>query len=352
MLKILLVDDHKAFRKEFMRLPFIKGNSDFEISFEANDGREALKIAEENSVDIIISDIRMPVMNGLELLHNLNLKEIHPVFIILSEYGTFEYAQQALNLGAFGYLTKPVNNDDVNAILTKVKNELSGETIPLITTENIELLVLKMLENSPATEDIAKSVFSNINAHSKTHELLRFADQLMGSVKNKLYDYVPWLFPFISQKLFVIEEQDLINRDCPQLLQDKICYIQSEINKFGFSLSPSSKTESIQGICIFILTNIMNPELNSTYVADRFFFNKTYLSQLFKEKMSIPMIKFITYAKMEYARVQLENKDTRISELSTTLNFENPDYFSSIFKKTYGCSPAAYQKKIRQPTQD
>ena len=119
--------------------------------------------------------------------------------------------------------------------------------------------------------------------------------------------------------------------------------IQAALNKFGFSLSPSSKAESIQGICIFILTNIKNPDLNSTFIADEFFFNKTYLSQLFKQKMSIPMIKFITLAKMEYAKVQLENENTRISELSAELNFENPDYFSTIFKKTYGLSPAAYQ---------
>lgn len=345
MYKILLVDDHRAFRKEFVRLPFIRNNIDFEVAFEANDGREAFEIAKENKIDIIISDIRMPIMDGIELLESLNNEGIKVTFILLSEYGTFEYAQKAMNLGAYGYLTKPVCNIDVEAILNRAKSELGGESIPTVTTENIDMFVLKLLENSDSSNDLITSMLEGLDSATKSHEIIHFTSQFFSALQKRIFDYIPWLTPFISKKLFIVDEKELLSDGCRIYTLDKAEAIRREINKFGFSLSPSSQTESIQGICIFILSNIKNPDLSSSYIADEFFFNKSYLSQLFKEKMSINLIKFITLAKMEYAKVMLEEKDTRISELSSALNFENPDYFSSIFKKTYGISPTMYQKK-------
>lgn len=344
MYKILLVDDHRAFRKEFMRLPFIKDNPYFEVSFEANDGMEALEIAKENKVDIIVSDIRMPIMNGIELLEALNTAGIKSTFIILSEYGTFEYAQKAMNLGAYGYLTKPVSNSDVESMLNKVKGDFDGKSIPTVTTETIDAIALKLLDNSDASNDLIASLIDGIDSSTKSYEIVNFINQFFSALQKRIFEYTPWLAPFVSKTLFTINENELFEDGCKAYTLKKVKTINDEINKFGFSLSPSSKIESIQGICIFILSNIMNPDLNSAYVADEFFFNKSYLSQLFKEKMSINMIKFITLAKMEYAKVMLEDKNTRISELSSSLNFENPDYFSSIFKKTYGISPAMYQK--------
>ncbi|MCR4587078.1 MAG: response regulator [Lachnospiraceae bacterium] len=348
MFKILLVDDHRAFRKEFTRLPYIKNSSDYEIAFEANDGKEALAIAKEKNIDIIISDIRMPVMDGMELLQALNKKGIRCVFILLSEYGTFEYAQQAMNLGAYGYLTKPVNNSDVEVMLNRVKKLLGGDTVPTVTSDNIDRLTLKLLENAPSSSDLLSSITGDIKAESRSHELLHFTEQFLSSLQSRIFEYTPWLKPFISSRLFVVHEDRLFLNGCSSYLQEKITCIRTELNKFGFNLSPSAQTESIQGICIFILSNILNPDLNSGFISEAFFFNKSYLSQFFKEKMSVTMIKFITFAKMEYAKVKLEEKDTKISELSSSLNFENPDYFSGLFKKTYGVSPTIYQKEQSQ----
>lgn len=352
MFKILLVDDHRAFRKEFMRLPYIKATSEFDVAFEANDGKEALQIVRDNNVDIIISDIRMPVMSGIELLETLNKEGRKPIFIILSEYGTFEYAQKAIDLGAFGYLTKPVENHDVEATLNKVRNILGGASIPTITTENIDNLVLKILSNSTSSTDYILSLLSDIEETTKYHEILMFLDHLFSAIGKRTFEYIPWMSPFINSDIFSVTDNEEIKSNCKKYISDKITFIQKEINKFGFNVSPLAQTESIQGICIFILNNILNPYLNSSLVAEEFFFNKSYLSQLFKEKMSTTMIKFITKAKMEYAVVRLSNPSTRISELSSQLNFENPDYFSSIFKKTYGISPAVYQKEKSKLTQD
>lgn len=120
MLKVLLVDDEPFIAKGLAVI--IDWNAEgFEIVSLASNGKEALEFLKENKVDLIIADIKMPVMTGLELLKCLreeNISEAH--FVILSGYSDFEYAKQAMRYGCKDYILKPVEKDELLAIVREV----------------------------------------------------------------------------------------------------------------------------------------------------------------------------------------------------------------------------------------
>jgi len=86
----------------------------------AFDGREGLNIAREMEPDIIITDIRMPVMDGIEMIEWLKELNAKVKFIILSGYAEFEYAKKAIALGVEYYITKPVEEAELYSVLQKV----------------------------------------------------------------------------------------------------------------------------------------------------------------------------------------------------------------------------------------
>lgn len=118
---VLIVDDSNAMRAVIKKIVTISG---FQMNqcLEAGNGREALEILSENWVDIIISDINMPEVNGLELMDQLRKNETFkdiPVIMITTE-GSSERMQEAFNRGAKGFIKKPFLPEDIRKILHQV----------------------------------------------------------------------------------------------------------------------------------------------------------------------------------------------------------------------------------------
>ena len=91
----------------------------------AHDGAEGYEMALEFQPDIILSDIRMPVMDGLEMIRALQARNLQAEFIVLSGYAEFSYAKKAIELGVKNFITKPVDENELNTTLNKVCKEIS-----------------------------------------------------------------------------------------------------------------------------------------------------------------------------------------------------------------------------------
>lgn len=124
MYNVLLVDDEPAILNGLLKAIPWKEYS-FDQIYTAGDGIEAMKLIEQNGFDLIITDIRMPNMNGLELMRKV--QSCHPGsrFIILTAYNEFEYAIEALHLGAENYLLKPLNIAELSATIEKAINNIN-----------------------------------------------------------------------------------------------------------------------------------------------------------------------------------------------------------------------------------
>ncbi|MBQ8012911.1 MAG: ABC transporter permease subunit [Treponema sp.] len=100
-----------------------KNFMDQAVIFTATSGTEALEIVAKNNIDIIFMDINMPGLNGLETVRYIKHSRPESVVIILSAFDEFQYAQEAVNLGAFKYLTKPVNR---NVVIDTIRSAMDS----------------------------------------------------------------------------------------------------------------------------------------------------------------------------------------------------------------------------------
>ncbi|EMS71693.1 response regulator transcription factor [Ruminiclostridium cellobioparum] len=111
----------------------------FEIAGEAPDGAASFSVIQNIRPDLVICDIRMPGLNGLELIEKVNNEIIPaPKFIILSGYNDFSYAQKGIQLGALGFLTKPLDSEEIERELLRVVSIIDNERTA--RQENLELI--------------------------------------------------------------------------------------------------------------------------------------------------------------------------------------------------------------------
>ena len=121
MLQVLLVDD-EPFILQGLSMLIDWEKEGFVIAGTAANGREALAFLEKTKVDLIIADIKMPSMTGVELLEKIRTQHISDAyFIILSGYSDFEYARKAIQYSCMDYILKPVRQTELKHVLDKVK---------------------------------------------------------------------------------------------------------------------------------------------------------------------------------------------------------------------------------------
>jgi two-component system response regulator YesN len=121
MVSILLVEDHLGFADAIQRL--LKGQADLEIVSVIQSAEEALKILGERKIDLVLADVSLPTINGIELVQQIHTEFPHIRCLILSGYMTSKYVKHALDVGASGYILK----EDVNGILEGLPRVLAGE---------------------------------------------------------------------------------------------------------------------------------------------------------------------------------------------------------------------------------
>jgi len=104
----------------------------------ANNGQTALDFINESNPDIVITDIRMPKINGLELISRVKQSNENIRFVVVSGYKEFEYAHKALQYGVNNYLLKPINEDEINKVLREIYAELNQNLIKLKKEEDLK----------------------------------------------------------------------------------------------------------------------------------------------------------------------------------------------------------------------
>lgn len=170
MYKVLIVDDEEVVR-EGIRTKIRWGELGFSPPVTAADGREAMDIADELSPHLVITDIYMPFVDGLELSEYLYANHPDTKIIILSGFDEFDFAVRALKYRASDYILKPVTSAELTDILVKIKGELDAEKERRLEILNIKTL---LTENGP----VIKERFLNrlINDEARESELIKKLD--------------------------------------------------------------------------------------------------------------------------------------------------------------------------------
>ncbi len=134
MFKILVVDDETIIRRGIM-LGVDWASMDCIVVGEAANGAEGLEAVRQYNPNIIITDVRMPHMDGIQMLTELRRQNCPASFILLTAYSDFEYARSALKLGAVDYLLKPFQTQELTGAVTRIRQKEKEQTI--LTPQNV-----------------------------------------------------------------------------------------------------------------------------------------------------------------------------------------------------------------------
>lgn len=190
-IKVLVVEDEILLLRN-IRKKILAVSKDFQIMGEAFNGREALNMIEKEKPDIVFTDIRMPIMNGLELakILNENYPEIYTV--IITGYDDFNYARTAITYRVHDYLLKPVKAQELSLLLKNLKNkiqkQLRTEAYSALEQALIEAPSLETIQKYPETEKSRFSCFMICfgNLHTHSHSVIETSEQEEG------YEKISW----------------------------------------------------------------------------------------------------------------------------------------------------------------
>lgn len=218
MYRLMIVDDEENIRQGLLaRLSYL--GISFETVLEASGGKEALKLLESQPIDIVITDIQMPDLNGLTFIERAAEIRSGMKFIVLSGYAEFSYAERAISLGVSSYLLKPLSNEALKEALEKAKEQLDRDQKTrymershknLVRNQKDYLLEREintlfnargeksaksyphLKENCPKILEGKSLLFGILNIESASYDRKRFdredAELLRFSIKNVFYE--------------------------------------------------------------------------------------------------------------------------------------------------------------------
>lgn len=273
MYKVLIVDDELFVRKGLISL--IDWSSlQFEICGEAENGEQALELIDQLTPDLVIVDIRMPVLDGLELIKKVNAEgEYQPLFIIISGYPDFSYAQQAFRYHVSDYILKPVDERELTATLKKLAITLNQKQLISITKEKplVDIVIESLLQAEP-DEQIMTQIAHALElplSSSYTYVIAEIQDERPhGEI-----DYLPALQSSL-QRYFLHEGKPLL------------IHVRS-YNQYGFIVPPLWLDKQIENdrTNYTILLDLLESDLSST-IALFIGHNVTHLKQIVQSRTS------------------------------------------------------------------
>jgi two-component system response regulator YesN len=401
MIKMIVIDDEYLVRRGIKEtIDWQKYN--IEIIGEADNGKKGLKLIKELNPDIVISDIKMPVMDGVELVKNIQKERLDVGIIILSGYKDFDFAKKALEGGAFEYLLKPIENQElITSVLRAIDNTEKQRTLNSkanIFDEQKSLiensLVMDLLTNnyqdyqriseklnqlnSPIPKsgflvviNIDDSEFEDItdNLISFTNEYLRGLYQLNNSYylnhfnqdivimidtnKESLKEY----FASVIDRFEETENQSLSigisnhyqdNFDLHDRFEEAKKALESKLY-IGFShlLFFEDKTIDLKPIVRDVMDYIAKNYANNISVksaAEALFVSESYLLHQFKEHSNKTFNDCLSKHRVLMAKKKLLDHDKRIYEVASEVGYQDVKYFSQIFKKRVGMTPSEFRK--------
>jgi two-component system response regulator YesN len=364
MYKAIIVDDYDIYHNDLKALNVWGEKSGFIITAEASSGREALSKLYTEPLDLLITDIRMPVVDGIELTKKVFEDKLCKCVVLMSQFSDFEYARQGIASGAFEYLLKPVEEEDLLKTLHRayayindrdeelskidyLNHVLSSQVSDHYPAEMLKLLVKHIGDGSGEAYSVAKKMLETIWSEVG-FDLLKSAyviNRVLGDLMDAIGKEFPWMNklsdPNITKNADFSKYTDFLEMETSFLaIIDKIA---GTVSKFELGIENS---KLVRMACKYVLENI-DAQISLQILSKKLFISSSYLSLLFKEKTKMNLIDYITFAKMERAKILLADFSLKNYEIADKLGF-SIEYFSKLFKKTFGITPIKYRNSLEE----
>ena len=391
MYKTLFVDDERLIREGISNLIDWERITGQELTLAEN-AKVALKYLEHEKYEIVISDIYMQDMNGIELAKCIKGKWPDVVVILLSAYEDFHYARKAIEAGVFKYLLKPVIpeelEDAVNEAISQVKiNEEtkkridhSQEVLEDYRRELKKNLWKDILSGNMRNEDEIFERFEKMNmsknispiyvvVYKTDDESMLYQNQVAidkvvsscfeGYIDTVFMDnYIVILLKKENAKSVLYAFGDLVKEmfhfevymgEGKTVKDLSTLHMSVESAKYNIQKNRANKkdepTQIVLAAVEMIRKEIENVDFNINTIANALYLTPAYFSRVFKRKMGMTCIDFIKNYRINLAKELLQNTDLSIQQISEKTGYATVYYFSQQFKQVTGESPGSFRKK-------
>ncbi len=364
---ILLVDDEPVI-VEGLRILVETYLAHVGKIFMAYSGEEGILQARENMPDVIISDIRMTGIDGLEMIRQIKASGISSHFILVSGYEEFDYAKTAISLGVEEYLTKPVEEEELisawNKIIGKIEEKKLSENsaFDVKGERNIrEYVQHKEEQLSQADRNNAESFLRRIHLlleipdfekirhvvekviPEKTYSegsyiVSRLAVMCMERVQSNRKEMDSLSFRYLA-KLNALDAMKNTNQ--LKIFAKEIINSTQKTMEDVFSVSGGDVITAVKEY--IKLNSARNISLQD--ISDHFFINPTYLSELFKKRTGMTYKNYLIMVRMNKARKLLVDTDLRIYEICEAVGYTDVNHLNRMFEREYGMKMSEYRNR-------
>lgn len=400
--KVLIVEDEVLVR-EGLKSVIGWDKLGMEVVGDAANGRQALEIYERERPDIVLTDIRMPVMDGLELIAKIREEDKKTGIVILTCYEEFGYLQEALRMGVSDYILKlKMKPAEIEAAMAKVKKKLDEDEENGAGPDGAEEFRLQK------EEELKRYIFYHqvsigffrsrmerlsLAVKEKDMVLLRVVIQRYEKARLKIMDDRGMLIRFvilntteeIMEKygggetiqegpdcflLFMNVVNDPKDEDSwMEKMQKEISHVLSNFMGVravwgvsgvfqSFTELPDKYQECCQKMqdervdlsveiyeAVRYIEGNLTQRLTLNQVASSINLSPNYLSSLFKKELGVGFVDYITEKRVERAKELLENTGLKTYEVAQQAGFVDESYFSKTFKRLTGKRPSAFRKR-------
>lgn len=343
-MNILIVDDDRHVAPGLTKLLHLE-EYEGEVVATAYSGLEALDLVEKLTVDVVISDISMPGMDGIELCRVLYEKHPNIHVILLSGHGEFEYARSALRYKVLDYILKPITKDKVlkiDSLLRNLYKERQAEknAYGQYLSEKTADRILEALKTGDI--DFFDELFSSESFQSAMRGSTGKATGIF--FLNLLYSYLEKLHmdPALVRKS---REQWISNlTSSPSAERSDIILTKylDLLNSISTTRQDSSGSLALQAAEL-LNRHLSDVDYNITALANELNVTISHLSTTFKQRMGVNLSSYLADLRMEHACELLRTTPLIIAEVSKQSGYENPKYFAKVFKRKMGLRPSEYR---------
>lgn len=338
--KLLLVDDEPIIREGLEQM------IDWEkfglwLTASCPNAVAALDSMMDDMPDILLTDIRLPGMTGLELIQSA--MALHPMLqsVVISGYDTFQYAQQALKYGVIEYLLKPFSQEELEQALLRACHAIDKERKKVLylydeRRQRVQALVdsfLTLMKSEADAGQLKKQVealVSTVEDPSLLQEaLIAVVTKCMGSGQTE------WGMNVITDAMHSCSPlQELVTRTLIRLREEG---------------GTARSNDFVQQMVNYTKLHYADEALSLQYIADKVvYMNADYIGREFTRAVGQKFSSYLLAIRMEHAKLLMRRDPSLHSyEIAERVGLgENPHYFSQLFRKYTGVTPKDYRRTL------
>ena len=362
--RVLVAEPHEYTLKTLLKLPVWNrkppenvdvdgsdGHEGFECIRTAKDGREAIESACRENFDLIITELNLPLLDGLQVLKRVHTANQPPLVVIISDTVTYSYAREGFICGAFDYLPKPVTEEDLDQLFERAAQELSRlkkeqkKNVPLDTihfsSEQLGRFLNSFQKKEPSLPESFGRMLRSLYRPEKNagHNPDLLANKLYLTLVEKIYEKNDWLNLYLPKSFH--QKIDYLEPDRPD------AYIAFYERKFQSlfdlycELMPSLQDETLSKVLLYLLAH-PEEDLKLTTVAEIYYLNHTYLSNLFSRKSPLRYSRLVSMVKMHRAEYLINYTKEPMEQIAVSLGYKDLPHFQKLYLETIGRSVSDY----------